>query len=64
MGTTPKTMCTNIGGMERMLRIVAGIAILYFTMAGAIPMPWGAYWSRAYSNRSIGLVPTVYSFWN
>ena len=29
MATTPKTMCTNIGGMERMLRVVAGIAILY-----------------------------------
>ena len=39
MGTTPKTMCTNVGGMERMLRVVAGIAILYFTMAGAILVP-------------------------
>ena len=29
MATTPKTMCTNIGGMERMLRVIAGIAILY-----------------------------------
>ena len=28
-GNTPKTMCTNIGGMERMLRVIAGIAILY-----------------------------------
>ena len=27
MGTTPKTMCTNVGGMERMLRVVAGIAL-------------------------------------
>ena len=29
MATTPKTMCTNIGGMERMIRVIAGIAILY-----------------------------------
>ena len=29
MATTPKTMCTNIGGIERMLRVIAGIAILY-----------------------------------
>jgi len=50
MGTTPKTMCTNVGGMERMLRIVAGIAILYFTLVTAtIPMPWGL----------IGIVPIL-----
>ena len=24
MATTPKTMCTNIGRMERMLRVIAG----------------------------------------
>ena len=28
MATTPKTMSTNVGGMERMLRVIAGIAIL------------------------------------
>ena len=49
MGTTPKTMSTNVGGMERMIRVVAGIAILYFTMAGMIPMPWGL----------IGIVPIL-----
>jgi hypothetical protein len=50
MGTTPKTMSTNVGGMERMIRVVAGIAILYFTLvAGLIPMPWGL----------IGIVPIL-----
>ena len=29
MGTTPATMPTNVGGMERLIRIIAGIAILY-----------------------------------
>jgi hypothetical protein len=28
MGTTPGTMPTNVGGMERLLRIIAGIALL------------------------------------
>ncbi len=49
MGTTPKTMSTNVGAMERITRVVAGIAILYFTMAGMIPMPWGL----------IGIVPIL-----
>jgi hypothetical protein len=53
MGTTPKTMATNVGGMERMIRVVAGIAILYFTMAGMIPMPWGL----------IGIVPILTDLW-
>jgi Protein of unknown function (DUF2892). len=46
MATTPKTMCTNIGGMERMLRVIAGIAILYMGPGLGLGM-----WSL------IGLVP-------
>ena len=50
MATTPKTMCTNIGGMERMLRVIAGIAILYmgpglglgmWSLIGIIPILTG-----------------------
>ena len=50
MATTPKTMCTNIGGMERMIRVVAGIAILYmgpglglgmWSLIGIIPILTG-----------------------
>tara|TARA_B100000029_G_scaffold30995_2_gene29642 strand:+ start:2372 stop:2581 length:210 start_codon:yes stop_codon:yes gene_type:complete len=46
MGTTPKTMCTNIGGMERILRIVAGIAIVVMGPG----LGWGM-WSL------IGIIP-------
>ena len=51
MATTPKTMCTNIGGMERMLRVIAGIAILYmgpglglgmWSLIGIIPILTGS----------------------
>ena len=38
MATTPKTMPTNVGGMERMLRIIAGIAILYIGMGMGMPL--------------------------
>ena len=51
MATTPKTMCTNIGGMERMIRVIAGIAILYmgpglglgmWSLIGIIPILTGS----------------------
>ena len=35
MATTPRTMCTNIGGMERMLRVIAGIAIFIWAQDSA-----------------------------
>ena len=50
MATTPKTMCTNIGSVERMLRVIAGIAILYmgpglglgmWSLIGIIPILTG-----------------------
>ena len=49
MATTPKTMPTNVGGMERMLRVIADDwAHRYYTN----------------SNRIIGLVPAVHPVWN
>ena len=38
MATTPKTMPTNVGGMERILRIIAGIAILYIGAGMGMPL--------------------------
>ena len=38
MGTTPATMPTNVGGMERIIRIIAGIAILYVGMGMGMPL--------------------------
>jgi hypothetical protein len=50
MGTTPTTMPTNVGGMERLLRIIAGIAILVvgpamigmWALIGVIPILTGS----------------------
>ena len=46
MGTTPATMPTNVGGMERLIRRIAGIAILY--VGAGMGMPLWAW---------IGLIP-------
>ena len=62
MATTPKTMPTNVGGMERMLRIIAGIAILYIGMGygyAAMGMDWhypNSYWFTR-------MVSTLFTFW-
>ncbi len=51
MATTPKTMSTNVGGIERMLRVIAGIAILVmgpglglgmWSLIGIIPILTGS----------------------
>ena len=38
MATTPKTMPTNVGGMERWIRVIAGFAILYIGMGMGMPL--------------------------
>ncbi len=38
METTPKTMPTNCGGKESMLRLISGIAILYIGMGMGMPL--------------------------
>ena len=66
MATTPKTMCTNIGGMERMLRVIAGIAILYmgpglglgmWSLIGIIPILTGTTgWCPLYIHSELVLI--------
>ncbi len=63
MATTPKTMCTNIGGMERMLRVIAGIAILYMG-PGLGLRHVVSDWYYSYTNRYNRMVPFIYSFWD
>ena len=57
MSTTPATMPTNVGGMERLLRIIAGIAILVvgppligmWSLIGIIPILTGSLgWCPGY----------------
>ncbi len=38
MATTPKTMPTNVGGMERWIRVIEGFAILYIGMGMGMPL--------------------------
>ena len=38
MATTLKTMPTNVGGMERWIRVIAGFAILYIGMGMGMPL--------------------------
>jgi len=62
MGTTPKTMSTNVGGMERMLRVVAGIGLLAAGFLGAIPMMFGLIGIIPILTGSLGWCPLYLPF--
>jgi hypothetical protein len=62
MATTPKTMPTNVGGMERMLRVIAGIGLLVAGFLGMIPMMIGLIGIIPILTGSLGWCPLYIPF--